>query len=235
MTSSSDNYDETVKRRYPGYRFSWEIYTDIMLENVAGKPYWLDIGAGPNILIEEQPGFEFAVGLDIEKPDNAFVPRNSVYCLADCTLLPFKAESFDFITSRFTFEHLAAPLTALHEVARVLKPRGLFALQTTNKRNPLVIVSRVIPFALKRIIFPVLFKDNPSGTFKTRYKMNTARDIPPAIGGLKLEKLILVEDILRHNPFLYFISSFVFRIIRLFRLDNLKGNIIAIYRKDDRI
>jgi SAM-dependent methyltransferase len=232
MISASDNYAERVKRRFPGYRFSWEIYTDVILENVARKPCWLDIGAGPNILIEEQPGFDFAVGLDIEKPSNAFVPHNSVYCLADCTLLPFKADSFDFITSRFTFEHLAAPLTALHEIARVLKPRGLFALQTTNKRNPLVIVSRMIPFSLKRVIFPVLFKDNPSGTFKTRYRMNTAKDIPTAIGGLKLEKLIMVEDILRHNPFLYFISSLVYRIIRLFKLEDLKGGIIALYRKD---
>jgi SAM-dependent methyltransferase len=230
---NSDRFIERIKSRFPGYKFSWEIYTEIILENVARKPYWLDIGAGPNILIEEQPGFEFAVGLDIQRPENAFAPNRSAYCLADCAFLPFKHSSFDFITSRYTFEHLREPLAALGEVARILKPNGLFAMQTTNKNSPLVIISRMIPFGIKRRIFPVLFKDNPSGTYKAYYRINAPGTLPTRFEGLKLERLEMVEDIMRANPAFLFLSSMLYRLISLFRLESLKGNMIAIYRKDN--
>ena len=199
---------------------------------MAKRPYWLDIGAGSNVLIKEQPGAELAVGIDIEKWENAFHDsERSFYCLASAYHLPFKDNSFDFITSRYTSEHLRSPEQALAEAGRILKPDGLFVMQTTNKANPLVLISRLIPFALKKRIFKRLFKDNPSGTFRTHYRINRPSAIKTAYGTLVLERLIMVEDPLCQSKVLYLCSMLIFRLIRLFRLDSLKGNMIVLFRK----
>jgi ubiquinone/menaquinone biosynthesis C-methylase UbiE len=199
---------------------------------VAKKPYWLDIGAGSNILIKEQPGATLAVGIDIEKHENAFYDgETSSFCLASAYDLPFKDGSFEFITSRYTFEHLESPERALEEAGRVLKPDGLLVMQTTNKANPLVFISRLIPFSLKKRIFKRMFRDNPSGTFKTHYRINRPSAIKSNYGPLILERLITVEDPLCQSPLVYFFSMLIFRMIRFFRLESLKGNMIILFRK----
>ena len=201
---------------------------------MARKPCWLDIGAGPNLLIKEQPGADFAVGLDIEKPKEILTnPQESAYCIAPADVLPFKSKTFDFITSRYTFEHLQSPEKTLYEIGRVLKHGGIFVLQTTNTRNPFVFLSRLIPFAIRKILLGRLFKDNPSGTFRTRYKINKPSLIKPAYGPLILKKLILVEDILCQSQLLYFVSLGLYRLIKAFGLESLKGNMIAVFSRAD--
>jgi SAM-dependent methyltransferase len=223
---------ERTKGKYPGYRFSWEIYTEIILEKIAEKPYWLDIGAGSNIWIKEQPGAEFSVGLDIEKNANSFVDNNTgAYVIATSESLPFKEGSFNFITSRYTFEHLEKPEISLKEIRRVLKPRGTFTMQTTNRKNPAIFFARLVPFRIKKIIYKKIFKNIPSGTFKTFYKINTPEAIARQSGYLNLQKLILVEDLLCQSRLLYYASLSLFKIINKFHLDSIKNNIIAIFKK----
>ena len=223
-----------AKTRYPGFKFSWEIYTDIILENIAGKPYWLDIGAGSNLWIKEQPGAELAVGLDIEKrPELHLDNATGAYVIASSDDLPFKPESFGFITSRYTFEHLKYPEVALNEIHRVLRPRGTFLMQTTNIKNPGIFLARLIPFRIKKSLFRKVFKNIPSGTYKTHYRINTPAAIEKGSGLLKLSRIILVEDLLCQSRFLFYASLTLFRIIRKLRLDSFKNNIIAIYRKTE--
>ena len=221
-----------TRSKYPGYRFSWEIYTEIILEKIAEKPYWLDIGAGSNIWIKEQPGAEFSVGLDIEKNAGLFIDNNTgAYVMATSENLPFKECSFNFITSRYTFEHLKIPEITLNEIHRVLKPGGTFMMQTTNRKNPAIFFARLIPFGIKKIIYKKIFKNIPSGTFKTFYRINTPEAIARQSGYLNLQKLILVEDLLCQSRFLYYASLSLFKIINKFQLDSIKNNIIAIYKK----
>lgn len=226
---------DKTKKRFPGYKFSWEIFTDIILQNIADKPYWLDIGAGPNILIEEQPGAEFSVGLDILRPPDLHVNfKSGAYVIADSGKLPFKGDSFKFITSRYTFEHLKNPEITLDEISTVLKPGGILAMQTTNKKSPLILLARLIPFRIKKALLGRIFKNTPSGTFKTFYRMNTPRAIESSPGALRMDKLLLVEDLLCQSRLLYSISLIIFRILDKFHLSAFKSNIIAIYKKQEK-
>ncbi|UCC80204.1 MAG: class I SAM-dependent methyltransferase [Candidatus Zixiibacteriota bacterium] len=229
-----ENLVDKTKWRFPGFRFSWEIYTDIILENIADKPYWLDIGAGSNILIEEQPGAEFSVGLDILRHPELHVDhKTGAYVIADSGKLPLKNNSFNFITSRYTFEHLKNPGITLNEIFRVLKPGGTLAAQTTNKKNPLVLLARLIPFRIKKALLKRIFENTPSGTFKTYYRMNTPHTIESNPGSLRLHEIILVEDLLCQSRLLYSISLSIFRIIDKFHLGSFKNNIIVIYKKPE--
>jgi SAM-dependent methyltransferase len=223
---------EKTKRRFPGYRFSWEIFTGIILKNIADKPFWLDIGAGPNILIKEQPGAAFSVGLDIIKDTDIYIDHNTgAYVIADSRNLPFKNDSFGFVTARYIFEHLQNPENTLEEIHRILKPAGIFAMQTTNKKSPLILIARLVPFKLKRALIKNIFRNAPSDTFKTYYEINTPQAIKSKPGSLRLHDLIMVEDPLCQSKLLYSISMLIFRFIDIFQLNSLKNNIISIYKK----
>jgi len=221
-----------INTHFPDYRFSWEIYTDLILENVGRCPYWLDIGAGTNIWIREQPGAELAVGVDVEKPKGWSMQPDEPYCLAKGESLPFKDESFHFITSRYVIEHLKAPHTVLAEIDRVLKPSGVLLLQTTNKTNPLVMAWRLIPFGIKKRMLKSLYDDIPSGVFRTFYKFNRPSCFKNQIGHLHLEKIIMAEDVLTQNRMMFTGSFGMMRLLETLGLQNLMGNIIAIYRKN---
>lgn len=69
--------------------------------------------------------FEY-VNLDIE-PNNSL--PTIVGDITDCTTI-IPDNSFDFIFSKDTFEHVAEPWKAAKEVIRILKPGGLFYLVT---------------------------------------------------------------------------------------------------------
>jgi SAM-dependent methyltransferase len=202
------------------------------LKNVENKPNWLDIGAGDNILIKEQPGSEIGIGIDIELRPETFVDNEMAYfCLASSDNIPFKNDTFDFITSRYTFEHLENPEKTLSEIDRVLKSDGYLIIQTTNKWNPYLLISRLIPFGFKKWLLKKLFKEIPSGTFKTYYKINTVKAFKQTFGSLELTKLILIEDLFCQSRPLFELSSIIYRLINLFGFDSLKGNIIVIYQK----
>src|SRR5258708_4125865 len=49
----------------------------------------------------------------------------------DVEKLPFEAQTFDLVVTRYAAHHWPHPLTALQEIARVLKPGGLFLLNDT--------------------------------------------------------------------------------------------------------
>jgi len=226
-------YRKAIAAAFPDYRFSWEIYTDLILERLNDKPFWLDLGAGANTIIREQPGAGFALGIDKEKPADAFINGHTAYCIADIHRLPLKSKSFDFITSRYTFEHLADPEMALREAGRILRPGGTLIIQTTNCRNPLLILSRLIPHFVKKPLYRVLFGDPPSGIYKTYYRINTPKRLFRKIDDLRPKKLYLVEDILYNSKIFFYGSFFMYRLLRFLGLESLYGNMIAVYEKDE--
>jgi 2-polyprenyl-3-methyl-5-hydroxy-6-metoxy-1,4-benzoquinol methylase len=53
--------------------------------------------------------------------------------VADACRLPIRDESFDVVISSEMLEHTRAPLRALDELARVLRPHGLLVVTTPNR------------------------------------------------------------------------------------------------------
>jgi SAM-dependent methyltransferase len=61
---------------------------------------------------------------DIEK-----LPENLYFCTSEPTRLPAEDDEFDFVISWSAFEHIADPVSILHEVRRVLRPHGVLFIQ----------------------------------------------------------------------------------------------------------
>jgi len=77
-------------------------------------------------------GEENYIGLDIVRYERT--PKQ--FILADGHRLPFKDETFDFVSMIETLEHLIDPCCALLEVKRVLKPKGRLFIQSVHGNDP---------------------------------------------------------------------------------------------------
>lgn len=73
--------------------------------------------------------------------------RNATFAVAQADALPADAQSFDAVVSRFGVMFFSAPVEAIQEMLRVLKPKGRIALAVWSfaERNPFhYILSRVV-------------------------------------------------------------------------------------------
>ena len=99
--------------------------------------------------------------------------------LADAAKLPFPDASFDLVFHKMVAEHLEHPGAAMSEAARVLKPGGRLLFETPSRFYYPMLISRVTPLGLHRLIvgrlgsgrieadvFPTFYRLNDRGTIQ---------------------------------------------------------------------
>ncbi|MFI5042730.1 MAG: class I SAM-dependent methyltransferase [Acidimicrobiales bacterium] len=101
----------------------------------------LDLGAGFGRLVDEYGHFERVTLVDASpsmieaaRERVGVNPRVSVV-LADATALPIETGSIDVVVSVRLMVHLGHPEAVFAEVARVLRPGGLFIVEFPNRRH----------------------------------------------------------------------------------------------------
>jgi SAM-dependent methyltransferase len=97
----------------------------------------MDLGCGPGDSVEQfrsvDPSVRW-VGVDLERsPEVARrVRTDAEFHAFDGEHLPFEDGSFDFVYCKQVLEHVRRPSVLLADVARVLRPGGLFAGSTSQ-------------------------------------------------------------------------------------------------------
>jgi len=91
----------------------------------------LDVGCNVGYL-SGMVGGERYIGLDVV----CYGKKPKYFVLGDAHHLPFKDETFDFVSMIETIEHLSDPHCALQEVKRVLKPDGRLFMQCPHGNSP---------------------------------------------------------------------------------------------------
>lgn len=137
----------------------------------------LDLGAGAGIV--SQMNFRGLVGrvcgvdLDPRVLNNPMLDESRV---SDAGEIPWGNEAFDLVFSDNVLEHLSDPLSAFKEVARVLKPGGVFAFKTPNKWHYMPTVARLTPHVFHQFVNRLRGREHVD-TFPTRYRANTVAAI----------------------------------------------------------
>jgi len=114
----------------------WRRYTEAALSWLPTSGAILEIGPGPGWLLAQLAArCPLAVGVDLSpgmirqaqrRLRRAGLPAHLVQ--GDATHLPFATGSFDGVATTFTFSAVPDGLTAMCEMARVLRPGGVVAL-----------------------------------------------------------------------------------------------------------
>lgn len=123
---------------YARIHATWQHWMPWVREEVGGGARWLDLGCAYGFLVEEARSAGFrAVGLDA----SAYAVRQAAVhaaaavgrlSLGHAEALPFASASVDVVSAFDLLEHVPAPELLVAEVARVLRPGGLFVAATPD-------------------------------------------------------------------------------------------------------
>lgn len=167
---------EQWRQTHPGWRPATEVYADLVRAHLQPEARVLDVGCGRGGLIEQLAHpLDKVVGVDPDwlslREHRLVMPRAAAFSHA----LPFASDSFDLIFASWVLEHLIHPQTDLAEIARVLKPGGVFVFITPNRQHPLVGLNRWLArFArLQDKLVTKLYGRAAADTFPAFYRANT--------------------------------------------------------------
>ncbi|MBC7249813.1 MAG: class I SAM-dependent methyltransferase [Anaerolineae bacterium] len=191
-------YRELYARLRPGYRTSGEIYEALVRQCITPQARVLDLGCGRGGVMELFAG-QVALPVGVDPDPVSLVEHREplvrrAVALADA--LPFPHASFDLVLCSWVIEHLAHPQLVFSEVARVLRPGGHFVFLTPNALNYVVIINRLLPGWLQRLLVPRVYARAEADTFPVVYRANTPRRLEALLrqAGLQREALYLVGD-----------------------------------------
>lgn len=167
----------------PGLKEVQDHYKDVLQGLITGGSVWLDVGCGRRLFKrkEEEPTIisrsRLVIGVDYNLESLKKHRSIKLRIQSDAYILPFKNNSFDYITANMFIEHAKNPGDIFQEVFRALKPGALFILHTTNLFNYGILAAKIFPDTLKRRIVTSLDGRKDEDIFPAYYKANTPRKI----------------------------------------------------------
>jgi SAM-dependent methyltransferase len=182
---------------YPNFQRNWDdqLLRERILAQLRADSVVLDIGAGAGIV--EQMNFRglatsvCGVDLDPRVIDNPMLDEGRV---ANADGIPYEDNRFDLVFSDNVLEHLDQPLEVFREVARVLKPGGVFLFKTPNKWHYMPTIARLTPHGFHQYVNRLRGRAEVD-TFPTRYQANSLGDVVhlAAGAGLVVDRIDRVE------------------------------------------
>lgn len=231
------------RRIVPELRYSQAQFEEHLRAHSAAATAWLDLGCGHHLLPLWREEAELTmigacplvVGLDYDF-DSVRKHRSIRNRLrGDASVLPFADGTFDLVTANMVVEHLSDPEGQFAEVARVLRPGGVFLFHTPNDESYLIALAKLFPDGVKKFLARVLEKRVASDVFPTHYRANrpsTVREIADHCGfSVARLDLILTSPVTSALPPFALIELLFLRQLQRPSLARLRPNLICALRK----
>ena len=208
------------RTQYPNHEKNWDdcLFREAILKQLKAEMSILDLGAGAGIVT--QMNFKglcklvCGVDLDPRVTNNPFLDEGRV---TDAGEIPYSDSTFDIVFSDNVLEHLDNPLNVFKEVARVLRPGGVFMFKTPNKWHYMPTIARLTPHVFHQFINRIRGRAEVD-TFPTRYHANTKSDVKLLAqqSGFSQANISLIEgrpEYLRMATVTYLIGIFYERLV----------------------
>lgn len=227
----------------PGLDYSQHQYEAVLREHVGPAVEWLDVGCGHQILppwrVEAErrlvASCKSVAGVDYDQPSLETHTSIGFRVRGDISRLPFADGSFDMVTANMVVEHLDDPETQFREVARVLRPGGVFIFHTPNASGYFTALTRRVPESWKGALIRALDGRAAGDVFKTHYRANTEEDVRRVAGASGLEvaevRLILTDALFAVVPPLALVELAYIRLLMSERMRRYRTNLIGVLRK----
>ena len=162
----------------PGWRPATILYEAVIREHLTPGKRVLDLGCGRGGTLEQLgAAVSHPLGLD---PDHRSLVEHRLPDLprmaATADAIPLCAASVDMVLSSWVLEHLPDPARTFREVARVLRPGGVFIFLTPGANSPAALINRALN-PLQSWLVPRLYGRAEDDAFPVVYRANTRRQI----------------------------------------------------------
>lgn len=182
---------------YPELTDNWDnrLFRDAVVECLPEAKDILDLGAGAGIVqelnVRGMGARVCGVDLDPRVLQNPFLDDARVGGAED---IPYPDRSFDLVFCNNVLEHLPDPGRAFREVARVLRPGGLFLAKTPNRWHYVALLAQLTPHRVHEVVNEWRGRQRED-TFPTLYRANSAAALRrwSAAAGLDVARLRRVE------------------------------------------
>ncbi len=170
-------FDAKLKRDYPKFKTGGFFYRYYINKFLTTDSIVLDAGCGDGGIIRDfknKP--KIIIGVDVNEKllaQNNIVDQKIISNLEN---IPLDNNTVDIIVSEFVLEHLAHPEAVFEELARVLKPDGVFIFITPNVLNPIMALSRILPHTVHKFFRTTILKKEEE-THPTYYRANTYKTL----------------------------------------------------------
>jgi ubiquinone/menaquinone biosynthesis C-methylase UbiE len=159
---------------------------------IPAKGKILDLGCGSNETLARYRSADREVwGADFEAHP---AMKNAAWFrpLATDGAIPFADNTFDLVTTYMVMEHVAAPAKFFGEIARVLKPSGVYVGQSIHSLHYVTWIRRLFDLAphswVQRLV-KKLYGREEHDTFPTCYRLNRRGSIARFASDCGLEEL----------------------------------------------
>ena len=233
-----------INRYVPDSDYHENRYASALDKVIAPGAVWLDLGAGRQVhwgwlgasTRELSLRARLLLGADLVGPHIRRNKSLSAAVLADARWLPFRDRTFDVVSANMVVEHLELPVAVFTEVARLLRPGGLFVFSTPNRNNPVVRASAMVLSArARRSLSQAVERRDPAHIFPTWYRCNTPSDIATTASkaGLRVRQVDLFSSFpfSKEHPRLMWLEGNLIRLLRLEAFRAARSNIIAILER----
>lgn len=199
------------KRFYPGIDSHWsaKAYREFAQHYLRPTDHVLDFGAGRGA----EPMHSFhgtvarVVGADVDSAVMENPHVDDAVVIDAFGRIDAPDRSFDAVVSAYVLEHLPDPARSFTEIARVLRPGGMFVFLTPNRFHYVPLIASATPHSFHVLVNKFRGR-NEEDTFPTLYRANSRGRINAlaARSGFSVVEVREVEqrpEYLRHFGLLY--------------------------------
>jgi len=184
------------KHLYPDFQDNWDIllFRDRIRKNLKPDSVVLDLGAGAGAVALNFKGQVLRVcGVDPDERvlENPYLDESKT---GYAESIPYNDETFDIVICMHLLEHLCHPQDAFKEIHRILKPKGLLFIKTTNKYHYVPALAQITPLCFHKFYNKLRGRETED-TFPTYYRANSEGQINryAESTGFSIESLELIE------------------------------------------
>lgn len=232
----------------PSRQYSQILYAQMLSKLAPDGATWLDAGCGHQVFkiksIQQESQLvsrtSLAVGCDLDLHALRMHRSFNLRACSDLRRLPFRNGTFNLVTLNYVAEHLENPNTTFTELARVLRPGGMFVIVTPHACGYFVRLSRLghkfLPKSLIRRFILIREFRSSEDIYPTFYRANTREDLSSQLkyAGLAEEDFQMLRDpaIFNFIAPLAALELLLARFLALLGFSKLlEGTMIGVYRR----